>query len=711
MARYALVVGISEYESIRLPNLSKPDKDAEAIASLLEKYGDCEEINMLKGYVSAKQLETAITALFNRQALENDIIIFFTGRGFSIHSAFGKEGYLATSDCDVEIEADQVKEQVQGLSFSSLNTVIQSSNFRSLVMFIDASHSGDLIAGTLFKKSFSAFGTHKDYCLIAACQGVEMAYAKMNENHSVFTSALLQALSPENADTKGYITGDRLFDYIYKKLRGGPQEPVRYGKGRPIQIIRFPAEDMEGIKHWPRPYLEYSDYEDSIENDDEDEGFTLDSTQPIVLMLGWVDHEGIISSIQSSGRQYKKKLLASTPKNWNSITALFDDYEVSSALVKISPHVCSLLVREDYLEVRNSLFERISSVPNLVFVYEDILFGEEQSDSRNSYKPYPDESILNAALKFLRQYQLEITPYKKNAEVTVIAESFLDDTERNLIFRLYFPSEKLWSDEADKFLRLFHNYLSKVNQLAVRLDQKRTAHGTIYEFHGQASSDERDLSEEFQDFSEFLDTCTSDVDAAAALISSESLDAREVTKIVKKYAKEARRLQLDIKHEAESKTISIRHRLESELIDFDLTAEDWKNITSVVETVVPTFSTGTLPIPSQILGSSQHAQHVTYNIQPQFIETVRGVVAQEVSGTQHFSLEHHQMLELIQSYAPENRRDLEDAVYEIADESGKKTDKLKAGKKITAFLIEVGKKTGDIAFSILQKYIESQLGF
>lgn len=387
---------------------------------------------------------------------------------------------------------------------------------------------------------------------------------------------------------------------------------------------------------------------------------------------------------------------------------------LSSALVKISLKVCRLLVGEDYSDARNSLFERIASVPNLVFVYEDILFGEDRGASKNSHKPYPDKAILDEALKFLRQYQLEITPYKKNAEVTVIAESFLDDTERNLIFRLYFPNEKLWSEEADKFLRLFHDYLSKVDQLSVRLDQKRTAHGTIYEFHGQPPSGEHDLSREFQDFSELMDTCALDVDAAAALISFKALDARKVTGLIKKYTKESRRLQLDIKHEAESKIISIRHRLESELIDLDPTAEDWETINSVVELVISAFSKGPLPLPSQILGKSQYAQQITYNIQniqPQFIKTVRGVVAQEVSGTQHFSSEHHEILKLIRDRAPANMQDLETAVYEIADESGKQADKLKASQKIKAFLIEAGKKTSDIAFAILQKYIESQLGF
>jgi hypothetical protein len=56
-----------------------------------------------------------------------------------------------------------------------------------------------------------------------------------------------------------------------------------------------------------------------------------------------------------------------------------------------------------------------------------------------------------------------------------------------------------------------------------------------------------------------------------------------------------------------------------------------------------------------------------------------------------------------------NRR-LEEAVYEVADKGSKQVDKLKAGQRLKRFLIEVGKKTGDVAAGVLQAYIEKQLG-
>lgn len=436
--------------------------------------------------------------------------------------------------------------------------------------------------------------------------------------------------------------------------------------------------------------------------------YMLDPEKPLVLLLGWVDHEGILSSLKATGRQYKKKLLDSRPENWETIASLFNEFKVSSVLGKFSGHVLSLLVNPDYASVRDELFKHIGSVPNQVFVYDDLVQVEQTNRIRAELGPYPSQEERDVALEFLRANNVEMVPYRTKAEVTVLAESFLDELDRNLIFRLYVPSGRLWSAEADKFLQLFQDYIAKVDRLAVRLDQKRTDYGVIYEFHGEPPPGEANLSAEFQDFSKLMDLCATDTEAAAGLLKSKNLDTREVTKILEKYSKEVRRLQLDIKHDAENKIVSIRHRLESELIEFSPTEEDWNSIASIVNAVIPAFSAG-LPAPS-LSFSTLSAANITYNFRPQYVNTMNGVIAEEIHGNQHFSPEHHQLLDLIRIHGGAQTKQLETAVYEVADKGVDQVDRLRAKQRIKAFLIAAGKKTGDMAFSILQKYIEGQIG-
>ena len=244
MARYALVVGISEYDSIHLANLNKSKKGAEAIAALLESYGNCEKVNVLKGYVSTDRLETALTTLVTEQAIRNEVIIYFSGHGFLTQGLGGKKGYIATSDCEIEMVAGKPKRQSKAIAFSDLNNLIRDSELSNLVMLIDTCHSGELIERDLVEQSFTTFNNHQDYWVMTACRGFESAWAKKSEEHSIFTGALLDALRKENAGPSDFsITVDLLFHLVHQSLRLSRQEAVRSGRGRSLSIIRFPPTE------------------------------------------------------------------------------------------------------------------------------------------------------------------------------------------------------------------------------------------------------------------------------------------------------------------------------------------------------------------------------------------------------------------------------------------------------------------------------------
>ena len=451
------------------------------------------------------------------------------------------------------------------------------------------------------------------------------------------------------------------------------------------------------------------------EPEPEPEGdFVLDPEKPLVLLLGWIDHEGILSSLKATGRQYKKKLLDSHPANWETIHTIFKDYKVSAVLGKLSEHAISLITHADYVNVREALFKEVGAIPNQIFIYEDLIQCEQPDRLSAEMGPYPPQTERDAAIDFLLANDIAITPYRTKAEVTVMAESFLDELDKNLIFRLYVPSGRLWSNEADKFLQLFQDYVARVDRLAVRLDQRRTDYGVIYEFHGEAPAGEASLSTEFNDFSKLMDLCATDLDAAANILKAKNLNPREVSSILERYSKEVRRLRLDIKHDAESKVVSIRHRLESELIDLSSTAQEWEAMIAIVNAIVPNFALA-LPTPTRsvsVLLGGPHVTptNVTYNFRPQFVNTLNGVIAEEVHGNQHFAPEHHQLLDLIREHGGAQSKQLETAVYEVADKGVDQVDRLRAKQRIKAFLMAAGKKTGDMAFSILQKYLEGQIG-
>lgn len=286
MDRYALVVGIAQYNNKGLPQLEKPTKDAEAVAQVLEQYGNFTEVQRLpyrinpetkkremeNRPVTKKQLWQAIETLLNDQARNNDALIYFTGHGLRAKGLSGKpRGYLATSDCQIEFDViksegnkdeSRIMEVYGGIPFDDLNHLISKSELSSLVVLLDCCHSGDFIERNLITHSLG-ISLERDYHLIAACRGFQEGKALKSEAHSVFTGALLRGLRAENASSNGEISCDRLYDYISRELKGASQQPLRLGWGTSIilvnnlpiapAVVEVPA--VQAVVNRDNPYL------------------------------------------------------------------------------------------------------------------------------------------------------------------------------------------------------------------------------------------------------------------------------------------------------------------------------------------------------------------------------------------------------------------------------------------------------------------------
>jgi hypothetical protein len=442
----------------------------------------------------------------------------------------------------------------------------------------------------------------------------------------------------------------------------------------------------------------------------------LEPNKPLTLLLGNVDDSGTLSKLKAAGRQYQKKILDSSIENWKTILEYFDGFLVDEALIKLSAYTYKLIASEQYREIAEELFAKIAKIPNIVFVYESFLSGKDDSkedQKENNYYYHfglPDEDTRFFVNSLLERIGLNVIPYKRNAELTVLALTFLDQTEQNLFFRMYVPSGRMWALEADKLLQLFRDYLSKVSKVNIRLDQYRTDQGTIFEFHGNDENDQiLGISDKFDEFSRFLDLCVSNPSAAEDLLKNDKdVDSKVIYAIVERYSKEAKRLVIDLKHERERRMLGVRHRLEAELTEIVPSDFNWQIINHLVDEAIPRIN-GV----SSALGASLQltsASSLTVNIQPQIINSVNSVVAQEIIGDQYLSEDAERLLNLIQKYGGEKTSELISAVHELADESAPQPGRLTARQKLKKFVLGLGSRIGDIAAGVLQAYIENQLG-
>jgi hypothetical protein len=463
-----------------------------------------------------------------------------------------------------------------------------------------------------------------------------------------------------------------------------------------------------------------------------------DDRAPLVLLLGNVDHEGITSPLKSGGANYKKKLLESAPHNWSVILGYFYGYAIRAVVMKLGSRVYELIALPQYSGIAHELFEKIALTRHAVFVFEELLSRRPESNDRTTQSDelrmdteaqdekeseyyggkfelrQPSTQVLEVVNEMLREHRLNIIPYRTNAEVTVIASQLLKDALEGLLFRIYVPSGRLWADEVDRLLQLFRDYLARTGRKGVRLDQVRTDRGILYEFHGDDAPHGSSLSDDFEDFSRFLDLCVSNPPEAEAMLRQKTVEPREISGILTRYSKEAKRLQVDLRHDRERKLLEIRQRLESELADIFPGGTDWNVIERFVATAIPeAYSIASLSSADRmysralpVLDSSQ----LTVNINPQIIQTVHGIVAQEIRGDVNVSEESERLLQLIEQHAGQQTSDLTAAAQMLSDAGISKPDRLMSAHKLKAFVFNIAKKIGPVATSLLTTYIENKLG-
>lgn len=238
MSRDALVVGVNAYQ--KLPRLSAPAADAEAIAQMLENHGECRVYRLpeviqagkpaisSQAGVTAQQLEAALIRLFKPAGknVPQTAIFYYSGHGLQRHAGV-REGYLATSDADPQAGR-------YGLSLFWLRRLLQESPVRQRIIWLDCCHSGELL-NYLEADPGAREGT--DRLFMAASREYEPAYEALGDRHSVFTKALLLGLNPYKSSS-GVVNSHHLTDIVSGQLRGEIQQPLFESSGSDIVLTR-----------------------------------------------------------------------------------------------------------------------------------------------------------------------------------------------------------------------------------------------------------------------------------------------------------------------------------------------------------------------------------------------------------------------------------------------------------------------------------------
>jgi uncharacterized caspase-like protein len=293
--RYALIIGIQDYKYIS--PLTKTRDDARSVADFLRATGDFQDVFVVRSDATRSDLVAALKE-FQERARGNDALVYFTGHGFGLVDALtdGMTGYLAAADTRVETTGNRVMAQQDGIPLASLGALLEQGNFSSLVLLLDACHSGLLLERGEIEQGLAVFSRKRDYFLITACRGFEQAAAIGNQPHSLFTGAVLRGLARENADDQGKVSADRLFDFVVRELRDSGQEPLRLGIGSGIKLVDYAVAEPV-----VRAVSEENPYQGLAAFTKETRQFFFGRDREIEILVQKVQQCGFVSLIGASG--------------------------------------------------------------------------------------------------------------------------------------------------------------------------------------------------------------------------------------------------------------------------------------------------------------------------------------------------------------------------------------------------------------------------
>lgn len=246
--RWAVVIGVGEYESEDIPDLEFAPADAKAMYDFLtsDAAGPFDEVLYLENEQATGAAMREALFVFLQQADWNDlVVIYYAGHGAPDPNRQNNL-YLLPTDSDLDRLA------ATGFPMWDVKTALRRQIASERVLVIaDACHSagtadGDVVGGGESNAIAGGFAQ-----LFSPSRRLMMTAADTDEfsledsrwgGHGVFTHFILDGLGGAgDADGDGIVTFTELFDHVSNNVReatGGRQNPQRSGFGDiPLAVV------------------------------------------------------------------------------------------------------------------------------------------------------------------------------------------------------------------------------------------------------------------------------------------------------------------------------------------------------------------------------------------------------------------------------------------------------------------------------------------
>jgi uncharacterized caspase-like protein len=250
--RWAVVIGVGQYENPQVPALRYAAADAEAVAAVLVERGGFTKDNVLLltdktgKKPTLRNIKWALGTFLARSAKKNDlVVVYFAGHGAPEVDPRGIEPDGLTKYL-VPIDADPNDLYATGLPMDEFQPIFERIEADRVVVFLDSCYSG-AAGGRTFASQRTRAGKVDDVfidrltrshgrVIITASRSSEVSLELPELGHGLFTYYLVQGLrGTADLDRDGVVSLQELYVYLQQQVSqksrvvGGNQHPVMWG--------------------------------------------------------------------------------------------------------------------------------------------------------------------------------------------------------------------------------------------------------------------------------------------------------------------------------------------------------------------------------------------------------------------------------------------------------------------------------------------------
>ena len=251
--RWAVVVGVGEYDHSTIPRLRFATRDAEAMYHFLTTQGGYPKPNVVLLTDATAQKPTLLNIkralgdfLARRAGRDDMVLIYFAGHGAPEVDAAGNEAdglskYLIPRDGDPD------SLYTTALPMDEIQRIFSRVAAERIVMLLDTCYSGTAGGRTFARASTRAAGLNDQFLdrltrsrgrvIMTASGPNEVALELPNLGHGVFTYYVLEGLKGKaDRNSDGLVTVSELYEYVEDQVdatarrAGGRQRPLMKGE-------------------------------------------------------------------------------------------------------------------------------------------------------------------------------------------------------------------------------------------------------------------------------------------------------------------------------------------------------------------------------------------------------------------------------------------------------------------------------------------------